>query len=139
MVLSYYLLERAVNQMPNLLDVIAVVVIAFVILVLLVDNIRFRSKYKKGLTKIVQLEIDKMAVLSTLDQAIKENEINKSEGFVRFLSESRDAAFEYIESAQAGISEFVDKADVVFEKSTDHELTNAYQKLKSLLPNKPKD
>lgn len=125
--------------MPNLLDVIAVVVIAFVILVLLVDNIRFRSKYKKGLTKIVQLEIDKMAVLSTLDQAIKENEINKSEGFVRFLSESRDAAFEYIESAQAGISEFVDKADVVFEKSTDHELTNAYQKLKSLLPNKPKD
>lgn len=125
--------------MPNLFDVLALIVIAIIISVLVVDNFRIRHKYKKSLMAMVQLEIDKMAVIDTLEKSVKENELTRSDGFIRFLSESRDAAFEYIESAQQDISDFIAKADPVFSKVADEEAIKAYKKIKELLPNKTQD
>ena len=75
----------------------------------------------------------------------KTNEEAHAEDFLRFVSQSRDWAYDYIETAQAGIQEFVDsvgsdidymdkyRPPVISEESTNR-LINSYQRLKTLLP-----
>lgn len=123
--------------MPNILDIIATIIATALIVVLVADNIRFRIKHRDALMSIVQAEIDKMAILSKLDESVKENEITKSDGFVRFLSESRDAAFSYIESAQEDLSIFIEKSDHIFKNIADRDAQAAYEKIKELLPKAP--
>lgn len=123
--------------MPNILDIIATIIATALIVVLVADNIRFRIKHRNALMSIVQAEIDKMAILSKLDESVKENEITKSDGFVRFLSESRDAAFSYIESAQEDLSIFIEKSDHIFKNIADKDAQAAYEKIKELLPKAP--
>lgn len=123
--------------MPNILDIIATIIAIALIVVLVADNIRFRIKHRNALMSIVQAEIDKMAILSKLDESVKENEITKSDGFVRFLSESRDAAFSYIESAQEDLSIFIEKSDHIFKNIADKDAQAAYEKIKELLPKAP--
>lgn len=123
--------------MPNILDIIATIITTALIVVLVADNIRIRIKHKNALMSVVQAEIDKMAIMSKLDESIKENEITKSDGFVRFLSESRDAAFTYIESAQEELSNFIEKSDHIFLNVADKDAQAAYARLKELLPKIP--
>lgn len=123
--------------MPNAIDIFAVVVVAVVISILIFDNVRIRSKSRNIATMLIQAEIDKMAIKDMLDKSIKENEITKSDGFIRFLSESRDAAFEYIESAQGTIEEFVNQSEDVINSFADSDTKILYHKLKSLLPKTP--
>lgn len=123
--------------MPNILDIVATIIATALIVVLVADNIRFRIKHRDALMSIVQAEIDKMAILSKLDESVKENEITKSDGFVRFLSESRDAAFSYIESAQEDLSIFIEKSDHIFKNIADKDAQAAYEKIKELLPKAP--
>lgn len=123
--------------MPNVLDILAVMISTALIAVLVADNIRIRIKHKNALMSIVQAEIDKMAVLAKLDETIKENEITKSDGFVRFLSESRDVAFSYIETVQEELANFVNKSEHIFDNLADKESKASYERLKDLLPKAP--
>lgn len=124
--------------MDNIFDLLAAVIVAIVVSVLIIDGARTRLKNKKLVVALAQSEIDKMAVKSQLDQTIKEYNLVQSEGFIKFLSESRDAAFEYIESAQEIIKDLSSKADYLFIEFADSETKAAYRKLKELLPNNPK-
>jgi hypothetical protein len=70
------------------------------------------------------------------------------ENFIKFLSDSRDWAFEYIDKSQKQIKEFVDMADkefaffdaygVVLHNEVSYEtmkkISEEYKKLKNLLP-----
>lgn len=78
--------------------------------------------------------------------------LENSEGFLRFVSESRDWAFQYIEEAQEGIKKFVSEVDpliVYFDaygeagpKSPDNDalekISVAFKDLKKLLPEETK-
>lgn len=122
--------------MINIFDIIAVAIVAIAISLLIFDNVRSRARYRELGNLLIQSELDKMAISDALDKTIKENEIIQSDGFIKFLSESRDAAFEYIEQAQKDVSEFVEKADSVFESYPNKDIRTSYQKIKGLLPNK---
>ena len=74
--------------------------------------------------------------------------IENTEGFLRFVSESRDWAFQYIEDVQFGLSDFISKIDPDMEYFNKYglvgsayphydsmkKISEAYKELKKLLP-----
>jgi hypothetical protein len=99
--------------------------------------------YNKRLVSLLAQEaIDKVSVIRQLQdlQDKKENKpIEQTEGFLRFVSESRDWAFQYIEQVQEEIKEFESVATPIIYKdnvvSKEYEqLAVAYEKLLKQLP-----
>lgn len=71
----------------------------------------FRSRSIKNFERYTQALVDKHGLESKLTELLKEkqsNELEKTDGFIKFISESRDWAFEYIETTQSVLTEFVD-------------------------------
>lgn len=72
---------------------------------------------KKRLTAaLVQQKIDSFILsehLQKLTDAQGVKSIEETDGFLRFLSESREAAFKYIEDVQEAIEEYRQIADVI--------------------------
>jgi hypothetical protein len=81
-----------------------------VFFVVLSHNFILARKKRKLLAIIVQLEVDKNILYEKLAEAmvLKDSkiEVEQSEGFLNFISESRDWAFKYIEDVQQAIVEF---------------------------------
>jgi len=88
----------------------------------------------------------------SISNEVADNDIHK-ENFIKFLSDSRDWAFEYIESVQSGLTDFnkevgplieyFDKyGDVLSNQRPDYEsmkkISKAYKELKKLLPEENK-
>jgi DNA-directed RNA polymerase beta' subunit len=75
---------------------------------LLIDNVRVRLKNKKLALSVLQERIDKNIIIDKISKDLdKTKPIEQTDGFLKFISESRDLAFSYIEEAQTGISKFV--------------------------------
>jgi hypothetical protein len=92
------------------------------IVVLSIKTLRLKSEIKKLATaysKITQLMLSNEKL---------DNDIHK-ESFIKFLSDSRDSAFEYIEEVQSGISKFVDQVDPEIS------YFNEYGDIMAMLPN----
>jgi hypothetical protein len=89
---------------------IFIVVFVFVLL----HNYTLSRKKNRLLALIVQLEVDKRILSKKLEEEMannnSKNDIEKTEGFLNFISESRDWAFKYIEDVQAAIKQFKEKA-----------------------------
>lgn len=104
--------------------------------------IKFAVRNKKLFAKYIQSELDKNLISLELSRIIEENsvrELSESEGFVKFISTSRDWAFEYIEEVQKALSEFDEEVSPKFKsaKTSDevlNEISLAYDKLKTVLP-----
>ena len=83
------------------LFVYATVTICIAILTYSYFNIFF--KYKKVVTFLAQSELEReyfKAKLSEYAEHKESKNVEKTEGFVRFISQSRDWAFKYIEDVQ---------------------------------------
>lgn len=93
------------------MEVLFFIVLAFSILVTFSLFIFYRQKYKKLISVIAQLIVDKTMVEKKLDAQtmLASKEVN--DGFVKFLSESREAAFEYIEDVQRAIQNYLSAID----------------------------
>jgi hypothetical protein len=114
------------------------------------------SKIKKSNLLLAELFIKNRALEELNSQA--NNNINMSddtlhkENFIKFLSDSRDWAFEYIENVQAGLNTFIHGVEPeinYFKEYSDtmvsapnyysmKKITEEYEKLKSLLPEESK-
>jgi hypothetical protein len=85
-----------------------------------------------------QADLDKLLLAKRLEQEIGSKDstkIEQSEGFVRFLSESRDSAFLYIENVQNAIAELVTyEKNIVIDPKMQNAI-EAYSNLKKFLPN----
>lgn len=106
-------------------------------------------KTKKLLTKEM---LDNFTMLQLLEDAKPKEQTDSevhNENFIKFLSDSRDWAFQYIEDVQSGLAEFVDSiekdieyfdnfGDVLSTNRPDYwalkRVSEAYKKLKKLLP-----
>jgi hypothetical protein len=60
--------------------------------------------------RLIQAFVDLDEVAEKIEAKHLDKDIEHTEGFVRFLSESRDWAFEYIETVQNGLNKFVEDA-----------------------------
>lgn len=83
-------------------------------------------KNKKFQDLLVKLAVEKTVIGKKLESAIAENEsskLEKDDGFIKFLSISRESAFTYIEEVQEAISKYAS------DRTEDN-----YKKLISFLP-----
>lgn len=133
--------------------------VAYTLLILLSTyfvfrNIVLRRKVQDEITARLQASIEKNIVMSEYKevlQALENKKLEESDDFVKFLSDTRNAAFDYIEDVQANIQEFDSILSDISEwndtygsvaGNTPHaekikQLSLAYDKLRNLLPENP--
>lgn len=121
-----------------IVDIVAFSVLTAVLLAITILFIKTRLKVRKLYSSIIQLTLDKKELLVELSKALDALEtkpLEQSDGFIKFLENSRESAFMFIELMQSAIADFEKETKDVFAKS---ELSDdiakinlAYQKLKS--------
>ena len=126
----------------NLADLITWIVLSVVISGLIIVNIIVVAKNRKLLNAGIQLSVDKISLLKRvqeLSDAKEDKGVEQTEGFLKFVTQSRDWAFEYIEDAQQKLiafgatlepllyEDFLGKEDILI-------ITEAYTELKLILP-----
>jgi hypothetical protein len=92
-----------------------------------------RQRYIRVIKTVAQLVIDKGVLTEKIDKLELQNSKEANDGFVKFLSQSRDAAFKYIEDVQVSIQNYVD----VIDTGTEEEIKLARMELFSHLPEVP--
>ena len=114
-------------------------------------NILLRRKAQEAITDKLQASVNANIIRSEYTRALQEIEnmkLEKSDDFVKFLSDSRDMAFTYIEDVQEKIFEFDKQIQEIAEwnrtygsvvgdtphSSKIEEINLAYDKIRSLLP-----
>ena len=113
--------------------------------------IKTNVEKRKLIGMYIQGEMDKHFLNEKINELYKElsaRELSESDGFVKFISQSRDWAFEYIEEVQKALAEF-DKevaprlewvntygrvAGDTVHTETITKISEAYNKLKLVLP-----
>lgn len=133
-----------------ILDIISFIILISVIAVLSIVIVVQRSKLMRYMAKSSQAEIDNAIISMALQKSLQDNdlkEIEQTDGFVKFLSESRDWAFKYIEEVQAALKQFDKIVSVQLEYSKTYgsvvdshlseqirQIDLAYEDLKRVLP-----
>lgn len=127
-------------MMPDLIVfVVATIIVSILTFVLLV----YRGRLVRVTNMLTQTTLDKIVLADKLNTEIEKSQgasIEQTDGFLKFVSESRDWAFQYIEEVQAALKEF-DQVILRETQSVDslpaESLTNiidAYRTLKEVLP-----
>ena len=98
--------------------------------------------------KLILASYAKIQELLSLKYENKDNDVHK-ESFIKFLSDSRESAYEYIEMVQKGLAKFVsdvdssisyfdEYGDVLSKNRPDYDalkkISSSYKELKKLLP-----
>lgn len=111
------------------------VLIAFlssiVIIAIAIDDIKLRLDKKRLISSVVQLSLD----VTVLRKQLQDAKVSPTEldGFVKFLSDSRASAYEYIESVQLAVQNYL----VAIENNNDDDIITARLELFSYLPESP--
>jgi hypothetical protein len=112
---------------------------------MLYKNASVRKEMAKLLVNIVVLE---EYIKNIEDNKIQSEESVHKENFIKFLSDSRDSAFDYIEEFQAGLNDFVSSIEPEINYFKEYgdissmspnyyslkKIVEEYDKLKGLLP-----
>ena len=136
------------------MDIIGIII--YSLLTLLIAYLGFRNlvlrrSFHNAIIAKSEAEIKRSILLHEYTNVLQELEnkkLEKSDDFIRFISESRDWAFEYIEDAQEKITEFDKQIQEIVEwnrtygsvigdiphTSKIEEINLAYDKIRSLLP-----
>jgi hypothetical protein len=128
------------NVLENLFEILSLVLVTILFSFLLIQNISVKFKLKNIKAKILQEQIDKVVLYDKLEELMGQNDISgqSNDGFLKFVSQSRDWAFGYIEEAQKAIEEFQLVATPILynnsEESGIKDLIVAYEKLLEMLP-----
>jgi type II secretory pathway component PulJ len=114
------------------IEVIIIAILFFVAFVSFAAMIRARLRNTKLTATISQLIVDKQTLGDELDRLsfISSNSVDIENGFIKFLSETRDSAYEYIQDVQISISELKDAID----SGNEENIAVAYTKLIDFLP-----
>jgi hypothetical protein len=114
-------------------------------------NLSLRRSFQNAISEKLQAQINKDIIAIEYSKVIQELEnkkLEKSDDFLKFISDSRDWAFEYIEDVQENLSKFdkqitkIIKWNETYGSTTGEnphsekikQISVAYKKLKDLLP-----
>ena len=92
-----------------MIDFIIFLLTILVVVTLLISVVKLRLKNRKLAAELLQATLDQNILLTRLAEELKKKEevsVEKTDGFLKFISESRDLAFEYIETMQEAIVKF---------------------------------
>lgn len=133
-----------VNLVANIICTLVIFYLGYFVLRLRVRGIRVAKL-------LIQSELDKKMLLSQFEQAVAKNaevDLQNSNGFINFISESRNSAYEYIESVQESLINFDKEIAPILEYAKTFGTTTgenahtemikkialAYENLKKVLP-----
>lgn len=102
--------------MSNLLNIDLIIFIVFSTLIVFLAAyvLKLSMRKRRLILEIVQLQIDKQILTHRLKEEIEKRnsaDIENTDGFLKFISQSRDWAFDYIEQVQAALLEFKNKVE----------------------------
>lgn len=122
-------------------------------IITILKNLWLKFEYTDALNKIFQMQIDATTTNAFLLDKLKNKDKEESvktdvqEGFITFLNQSRESAFEYIENVQNILSnvitdlgpivEFHDKYGAIFDTDTKDQMnvvSKSFHELKKLIP-----
>ena len=116
---------------------------------LLIKILKMRKKMKTILMAYSKIE----SMISLKEDHKIDNDVHK-ESFIKFLSDSRDWAYQYIETVQSGLNKFVSDVDADISYFDEYgealsmgrpdfaamkNISSAYKDLKKMLPEKAND
>lgn len=122
------------------LDQIVIVILSSLMIAGIAYSLLLHKKIDKLSVDLLQQQLDNGELLLELSRQIEKNStLNPNDSFTKFLTDSRESAFEYIENAQKTIIEFLAIADKMPKaKSISKDMATtyreAYLKLIDLLP-----
>jgi hypothetical protein len=93
-----------------------------------------KKSNEKLVMSFIQESADKEIIEQKLDQTvsmINNTNVEDKDGFIKFLSQSREWAFEYIENVQTAIKVL----DEAMQSKDDEEINQSYQELLKFIPN----
>jgi len=126
----------------NILDLIAYVTYSAVAAALIVMLVKSKIRHKKLLADSLQLALDKVILLKMMEDLAQNKEdesVEKTEGFLKFVSDSRDWAFDYIQKAQTSVQQFGNTIEPMLAEDflgieNINDLAKAYANLITILP-----
>ena len=95
-------------------DLAAIAILSIFVLLLLFNNIRLQIRNKRLVIKLAQEIVDKKIISDRLSEELSaqsSKNLEQSDGFLKFISQSRDWAFDYIEKVQAALLVFKNKVE----------------------------
>jgi hypothetical protein len=123
-------------------EIIINIVIALIIGGLAITSLFLAFKNRQLYVKTMQAELDRMSVYAQAQEIFKaeSSRVESKDGFVRFMSQSRDWAFEYIEKVQSDLYDLKQS----FESSqklprTVAQSNDLNDKIRKILENLPKE
>jgi hypothetical protein len=136
-----------------MIEYIVIVSLSTTSLLFLISYSLMAKKSSKLAKEISTLYIDNLALKKFIDTEADKKLTNQdihNENFVKFLSDSRESAYAYIEDVQAGLNDFVSSVEPEISYFKEHgdlismspnyyslkKIVEEYDKLKKLLPEK---
>jgi hypothetical protein len=138
-------------MIPSWIDAVVVGILVTIIIYLVYRFFKTRVLFKALSDLYMQELADRMLLqkkVEELYQDIENAKLEQTDGFLKFVSESRDWAFQYIEEVQIALSEFDKNVAPELEwaktfgmvlgetahTETLRKISEAYDKLKEVLP-----
>jgi hypothetical protein len=122
----------------DLIEVILASMVVALLFVVLIVSVLSKGKTTKLYAAIAQLVVDKQILSDEVKRLsfMANNSPAIENDFIKFLSDSRDSAYDYIEDVQATLLELKDLVD---SDGSELEVDMCYQKLINLLPSEDSD
>jgi hypothetical protein len=134
----------------TIVELVVFSIALLVFIALIITNVKIRVQNNNLKSNLTQEKIDRAIIAEEVRKLMAEvdkKNSNQNDGFLKFVSDSREAAFKYIEEVQEAIGEFDRKVGPVvkYYKETGkvlerkpselvRELTTAYDKLMASMP-----
>lgn len=113
-----------------MIDFIAFVLFMILLGLSIYQVVSLRLRLSRALSELVQSKADSLVISGKLGEALAEKSLSDNEGFIKFLSTSRDWAYKYIEDVQAKIGNL----ESAMESGDNSKIDIAYKDLVSMMP-----
>jgi hypothetical protein len=134
-----------------MIDTIIISILSIVVIVLLYGLAYIKKKQIDQFLVLIQSQLDNDLLSKRLAQIAQEKQLVESEDFMRFMTESRDYAFEYISTVQEAVKEYNNAIEPVFayylkygklmgeSPDTDHldKIIAAHTEFMKIMPSEP--
>lgn len=125
----------------DLMSVVAFIIWIALLSLFLIGFARAQYKLNKVVKDLEQAQLDKLSLeshMTDMFNQIEEMKVEQSDGFVKFLSQSRDWAYQYIDAVQENFAptyEIITNklSNEVISSNDKKEITEALNKMKTLI------
>lgn len=123
-----------------MIDIIILLFFCTVFFFLVFENLRLKNKHLSVLSELLKSRMDNnikdsfIKDRSLFNDPKKTDEDEAREHFIKFLSDSRDSAFIYIEDVQKALYEYINAAEPYITSLENDILAKKFENIKKLIP-----